>query len=160
MDRIPELPEAIRPFVQQGVRVTREEDSLSFVTQREIYQVAREDAQKLWRVLPFLDGRQTLTEVALASGLDLDEVRAAVEPLYCAALLGERTDEPVSAVMFYEHVRNCGPIWQGLSSWRDPLPELIESGRADGKLVLGILTEEWHYVASNPVHASTAVLNA
>src|SRR5207244_2634433 len=39
-------------------------------------------------------------------------------------------------------------------------PKLIESGRAGAKLVLGILIEEWHYVASNPLHVSTAVLHA
>lgn len=111
-------------------------------------------------MLPFLDGTKTLVEIARASELELEEVCAMAEPLYCGALLGERTDEPVPAPLFYEHARHCGPLWQALGTWRDPLPELIEGGLADEKLVLGILIEQWHYVASNPLHASTAVLNA
>jgi len=118
------------------------------------------DAEYLARVLPLLDGNRTLEHIALASGLDLEAIRAIVEPLYCEALLGERTDVPIPSLLVYDHARNCGPLWHALSTWRDPLPELITSGRADAGLVLGLLIEEWHYVASNPVHASTAVLSA
>jgi hypothetical protein len=125
IDTIAELPAALRPFVQEGVRISREADSVCLATPHEIFQVSGEDARQLERLLPFLDGRKTLIELALASGLDLEDVRAAVEPLYCEALLGDRTDEPVPAVLFYEHARHCGPLWLGLSSLRDPLPELI-----------------------------------
>ena len=160
MDNPAELPPSLTPYVQQGVRVVRESDTISLTTPAAVFPVTGEDARRLDRMLPFLDGRKSLRDISLVSGLELDEVRAMVEPLYCEALLGERTDAPVPALLFYDHARNCGALWQSLSTWRDPLPELIETGRADAKLVLGILVEEWQYVASNPLHASTAVLNA
>jgi hypothetical protein len=160
MDNTAVLPAGIRPFIQQGVRVAWADDTITLGTHLAVCPISGDEARQLGRVLPLFDGTRTLADLARASGLDLEEVRALVEPLYCEAFLGERTDEAVPALLFYEHARNCGPLWQSLSTWQDPLPEAITSRRADAKLILGLLIEEWHYVASNPIHASAAVLTA
>jgi hypothetical protein len=160
MDNAAELPAEIRPFIQQGVQVAWEDDTITLGTHLAICPISGDHARQLGRLLPLFDGTRTLIDLARVSGLDLEEVRALVEPLYCEAFLGERTDEAVPALLFYEHSRNCGPLWQSLSTWQDLLPEAIASRHADAKLILGLLIEEWHYVASNPIHASAAVLNA
>ena len=154
------LPATLRPFLQQGVRAARLGESLVLATDLSMYQFDGADAAHLGRILPLLDGARTLEDIALDSGFDLEMIRSMVEPLYCEALLAERTDVSLPALLVYEHARNCGLLWHALSSWRDPLPKLIATGRIDAALVLGLLIEEWHYVSSNPIHASTAVLKA
>jgi hypothetical protein len=108
-------------------------------------------------VLRFLDGGTSLVAVARASGLDLEEVRAVVEPLYAEGLLGERTDVPLPAPVFFDHARNSGLLWQEADN---RFMGAVAEGTASAKLVLGMLIEEWHYIRSNPSHASAAVLHA
>jgi pyrroloquinoline quinone (PQQ) biosynthesis protein C len=120
--------------------------------------IDREDGVRLGRLLPHIDGRLTIRDLAARAGISELITTETVQTLYEIGAVSNAGHESIDALSFYRHVSQLGQM--AVSTLHDtPLYRALAAGPSR-RLLIGYLLEGYHFVDAAASHVAPAIVSA
>lgn len=138
MSEASHLPIEVQPFLRDAVVVEPVGDEVRRIGNpgHGLTFAAGIEANAVGKLAACLDGRTSLQEVSRKTKLELEQVRALTRRLYVAGLVGDRTEVPIPALLFFDHLRSVSAAWAPAEAGFD-VASLTLRG------VIGLVLHKW-----------------
>lgn len=146
----------IYPKFRENIwRFTADRKKVYLITSDEAFEVDAEDAQSFIKIRPFCTGHNSLSDIAMKTGINIEKIESIIDALFDINLMHPTIHQEHDAEEIATKFSNICNVWSEELKINFIGNKLIE-GQLPKKALIGWLIEMYHYISDFPAAIDVA----